>query len=126
MAEAGILGEVLRGEDPTLSIGRALRFDKQIEHQQNLATLALPLVVIDAKSNALPVLLPFASFLRDLFGSLLNERFTLLRKECASAHSTEKSSRSMIGSRADEILASANGRATAVDSSDNSLKLRLP
>ena len=28
--------------------------DKQIEHQQNLATLALTVVVVDGKSNALP------------------------------------------------------------------------
>lgn len=45
--------------------------DKQIEHQQNLATLALTVVVVDGKSNALPALLPFTPFLRDLFGSSL-------------------------------------------------------
>ena len=45
--------------------------DKQIEHQQNLAALVLPVVVVDGKSNTLPVLLPFVPFLRDLFASSL-------------------------------------------------------
>jgi hypothetical protein len=45
--------------------------DKQIEHQQNLAALALAVVVVDGKSNALPALLPFIPFLRDLFASSL-------------------------------------------------------
>jgi len=45
--------------------------DKQIEHQQNLAELALPIVVIDGKSNALPFLLPFAPFLSNVFASSL-------------------------------------------------------
>ena len=31
--------------------------DKQIEHQQNLAALALAVVVVDGKSNALPALI---------------------------------------------------------------------
>jgi hypothetical protein len=45
--------------------------DKQIEHQQNLAALLLAVVVLDAKSNVLPALLPFAPYLRDLFASAL-------------------------------------------------------
>lgn len=45
--------------------------DKQIEHQQNLAALVLPVVVVDGKSNALPALLPFAPFLSNLFTSSL-------------------------------------------------------
>ena len=45
--------------------------DKQIEHQQNLAALALPVIVVDGKSNALPSLLPFTSTLRNLFASSL-------------------------------------------------------
>jgi hypothetical protein len=45
--------------------------DKQIEHQQNLTALALAVVVIDGKSNALPTLLPFTPFIRDLFASSL-------------------------------------------------------
>ena len=46
--------------------------DKQIEHQQNLAALVLTVVVVDGKSNALPALLPFTTFLRDLFASSLD------------------------------------------------------
>lgn len=45
--------------------------DKQIEHQQNLATLPLAVIVVDGKSNALPALLPFAPFLTNLFSSPL-------------------------------------------------------
>ena len=45
--------------------------DKQIKHQQNLAALALAVVVVDGKSNALPSLLPFTSTLRNLFASSL-------------------------------------------------------
>ena len=45
--------------------------DKQIEHQQNLAALPLAVVVVDGPSNALPALLPFTPFLRDLFASPL-------------------------------------------------------
>lgn len=45
--------------------------DKQIEHQQNFAALVLTVVIVDGKSNALPTLLPFTPFLRDLFASSL-------------------------------------------------------
>jgi hypothetical protein len=45
--------------------------DKQIEHQQNLAALALAVVVVDGTSNALPALLLFTPFLRNLFTSSL-------------------------------------------------------
>jgi len=45
--------------------------DKQIEHQQNLSAFLLAVVVVDGKSNALPSLLPFTPFLRDLFASPL-------------------------------------------------------
>ena len=45
--------------------------DKQIEHQQNLASLALAVVAVDGKSNALPALLPFTPHLRGLFASAL-------------------------------------------------------
>jgi len=41
--------------------------DKNIEHEQNLRTLPLPVVVLNAPSNALPVLRPFAPFLLELF-----------------------------------------------------------
>jgi hypothetical protein len=44
-----------------------LTIDKQLEHQQNLSTLPLPVIVLDGDSNALPALLPFVPFLRTLF-----------------------------------------------------------
>jgi hypothetical protein len=68
--------ELLRN-DALMSVAAATGFDvfvtidKQIEHQQNIDTLVLSVVVVDGKSNALPALLPFTSFLRDLFGSSL-------------------------------------------------------
>ena len=54
--------------------------DKQIEHQQNLATLVLTVVVVDGKSNALPALMPFAPFLRDLFTSSLQRAFYVVEE----------------------------------------------
>jgi hypothetical protein len=54
--------------------------DKKIEHQQNLAALVLPIVVVDGKSNALPALVPFAPFLRELFASSL-ERLLYIVEE---------------------------------------------
>jgi hypothetical protein len=46
--------------------------DKKIEHEQNLKTLPLPVVIIDAPSNALPALIPFAPLLLDLFKTPLD------------------------------------------------------
>jgi hypothetical protein len=43
-----------------------ISIDKNIEYEQNLKTLPLPIIVIDAPSNALPALLPFAPFLLKL------------------------------------------------------------
>ena len=48
-----------------------LTIDKQLEHQQNLAALALPVVVLDGESNALPALLPFAPFIHDVLATPL-------------------------------------------------------
>jgi len=53
--------------------------DKQIEHQQNLAALALA-VVVDGKSNALPALMPFRPFLRDLFASSLERALYIVEE----------------------------------------------
>jgi len=55
--------------------------DKQIEHQQNLATLALTVVVVDGKSNALPALVPFTPFLLDLFGSSLQRALYVVEED---------------------------------------------
>lgn len=46
--------------------------DKNIEHEQNLMTLPLPLLILDARSNALPALVPFAGFILDLLKSPLD------------------------------------------------------
>ena len=62
-----------------------ITIDKQIKHQQNLAALALAIVVVDGKSNALPALLPFTPFLRDLFASSL-ERALYIVEEGGSVH----------------------------------------
>jgi hypothetical protein len=43
-----------------------LSIDKKLEHEQNLARLAIPIVVLDAPSNALPDLLPLIPFLQQL------------------------------------------------------------
>jgi hypothetical protein len=51
--------------------------DKKIEHEQNLMTLPLPVIVIDAPSNTLAALAPFAPFLIELLKSPL-ERVLLI------------------------------------------------
>ena len=37
-----------------------LSIDKKLEHEQNLKSLPLPIIVLDSKSNALPALPPFS------------------------------------------------------------------
>jgi hypothetical protein len=49
-----------------------ISIDKKIEHEQNLGTLPLPIVIVDAPSNALPVLIRFAPFLVELFKDKLD------------------------------------------------------
>jgi hypothetical protein len=48
-----------------------LSLDKKLEHEQNLKSLPLPMIVIDSKSNALPALLPFAAGIVELLRSPL-------------------------------------------------------
>lgn len=43
-----------------------LTIDKNIEHEQNLKTLPLPIIVLNSRSNALPALVSFAAFLLNL------------------------------------------------------------
>ena len=45
--------------------------DKELEYQQNLTALALPVVIVDGNSNALPALVPFVPSLRNLFAASL-------------------------------------------------------
>ena len=56
-----------------------LTIDKHLEHQQNLAALALPVVVIDGASNALPALLPFAPFIRNLMATPLERALYIVQ-----------------------------------------------
>ena len=51
--------------------------DKQIEHQQNLATGCRRR---GGKSNALPALMPFTPFLRDLFASSLERALYIVEE----------------------------------------------
>jgi hypothetical protein len=49
-----------------------LSVDKNIEHEQNLSTLPLPVIILDSVSNALPALLPFAPIVIDLLNAPLD------------------------------------------------------
>lgn len=49
-----------------------LSIDKKLEFEQNLKTLPLPVIVIDAPSNALPAVQPFAPFVLDLLKTALD------------------------------------------------------
>jgi hypothetical protein len=62
---------VLLGAAAKASFGVFVSIDKKIEYEQNLLTLPLPVVVVDAPSNALPALLPFAPFLLELLDTTL-------------------------------------------------------
>ena len=53
--------------------------DKQLERQQNLAALPLPVVVLDGDSNALPVLIAFVPFLQLLFESSLERALYIVQ-----------------------------------------------
>ena len=53
--------------------------DKQLEHQQNLSALPLPVVVLDSDSNALPALLPFVPFVQTLFQSSLERALYIVQ-----------------------------------------------
>ena len=55
-----------------------LSIDKQIEFQQNLSTLPLPVIILDCVSNALPVLIPFAPVLLRLFNQPLDKRLYIV------------------------------------------------
>ncbi len=49
-----------------------ISIDKKLEHEQNLQTLPVPVIVLDSISTALPALVPFAPFVLDLFKSRLD------------------------------------------------------
>jgi len=59
--------------------------DKNIENEQNLKLLPLPVVVMDAPANALPALIPFAPMLIELLRSPL-DRFLYIIEPTGLVH----------------------------------------
>ena len=57
-----------------------LSIDKNLEHEQNLKSLPLAVVVIDAPSNALPAVLPFTAPLLELLAKPLDRALYVVRK----------------------------------------------
>lgn len=58
-----------------------LTVDKNIEHEQNLKTLPLPIVVLNSRSNALPALIPFAPFLLILLQAPLDRLLCVIEPD---------------------------------------------
>jgi len=57
-----------------------LCIDKNIEYEQNLKTLPLPVIVLDAQTNAVHGLMPFAPPLLKLLGAKLEKRLYFIEK----------------------------------------------
>ena len=55
--------------------------DKKLEHEQNLAALPVPVIIIDAYSNALRSLIPFAPFIETLLRPPLHPGLFLILPE---------------------------------------------
>ena len=55
-----------------------ISIDKKLRHEQNLTTLPLPVVVLDAITNALPSLIPFAPGLLKVLSSPLDRCLYIL------------------------------------------------
>jgi len=49
-----------------------LTVDKKLEHEQNLRTLPIPIIVLNSPSNALAALLPFSTHVLELLRSPLD------------------------------------------------------
>ena len=58
-----------------------LSIDKKLEHEQNLKTLPLPVVVIDSISNALPALIPFAGTVLELVNAPLDRVLYIIQPD---------------------------------------------
>jgi hypothetical protein len=56
-----------------------LTLDKNLQHQQNLQTLPLPVIVLSSPSNALPALLPFAAPVLQLLEAPLKRQLYLIQ-----------------------------------------------
>ena len=57
-----------------------LCIDKKIEHEHNLSTLPLPVIVLDAVTNAVHGLVPFTTHLLKLLESPLEKRLYVIEK----------------------------------------------
>jgi hypothetical protein len=57
-----------------------LCIDKNVEYQQNLQLLPLPIIVLDAQSNALHDLMPFAPYLLKLLNAQLSKALYFIEK----------------------------------------------
>lgn len=55
-----------------------LSIDKNIQHQQNLDDLPIPIIVLDSISNALPALVPFAPHVQRLLSTELAKALYLI------------------------------------------------
>jgi hypothetical protein len=55
--------------------------DKNLEFQQNLKTLPLPIVLIDSASNALPALIPFAPQILNLLATPLDNLLYIVQPD---------------------------------------------
>ena len=58
-----------------------ITIDKKIEHEQNLLTLPLPVIVLDCVSNALPALVPFGPFVVKLLQSPLDKVLHVVKSD---------------------------------------------
>ncbi|HEX4797060.1 MAG TPA: hypothetical protein VH370_24930 [Humisphaera sp.] len=58
-----------------------LSIDKKLEHEQNLATLPMPIIVLDSVSNALPALIPFAALVLKLLQSPLDRLLYVIQSD---------------------------------------------
>jgi predicted nuclease of predicted toxin-antitoxin system len=58
-----------------------LSVDKNLEREQNLRTLPLPVIVIDCVSNALPALLPFAPSILKLVQAPLDRLLYVIQSD---------------------------------------------
>jgi len=67
--------------------------DKQLEHQQNLGKLPLPIVMVDGTSNTLPALEPFAPFLRIVLAAPLECVLYIVQEDGNVLQLTEPRSR---------------------------------
>jgi hypothetical protein len=61
--------------------GVFITVDKNLRHQQNLALLPLPVVVLDAISTALPALVPFSPHLMALLGGPVQRSLYIIRAD---------------------------------------------